>query len=65
MDITMPVMRGDQVIQCLRAQGFADIPVILMTADQQTERFADIGARQIIRKPFDLIYLLAAVARNL
>ncbi|MBX0326360.1 response regulator [Oscillochloris sp. ZM17-4] len=65
MDVAMPHMRGDQVILRLRDQAHGDIPVILMTADQQPERFRGLGARQVIRKPFDLSYLLDAVAQNL
>lgn len=65
MDVAMPTLRGDQAIRRMRAQGLADIPVILMTADPQPERFGGLGAQQIIRKPFDLTRLLDMIAQSI
>lgn len=65
MDVAMPTLRGDQAIRRMRAQGLTDIPVILMTADQRPERFGGLGARQIIRKPFDLGSLIDLIGRSI
>jgi CheY-like chemotaxis protein len=61
LDITMPVMGGDEVLARLHAEGITDVPVIVMTAslnyDRQLIRMADA----LLRKPFTLGRLLATV----
>lgn len=54
LDVAMPKMRGDEVLRYLRSQGHRDLPIILMTADRSPERYAALGANQLIRKPFDI-----------
>jgi CheY-like chemotaxis protein len=62
LDVAMPVMRGDEVLSHLRGQGHRDLPIILMTADRTPERFAGLGANQLLRKPFEIASLLRLVA---
>jgi CheY-like chemotaxis protein len=54
LDVAMPVMRGDEVLRYLRSHGDRDLPIILMTADRAPERYAALGANQLIHKPFDI-----------
>lgn len=61
VDIAMPVMRGDELLRELRSDGFAELPVIVMTADTKPERFRPLGANQLLRKPFDLDRLIQTV----
>lgn len=62
LDVAMPRLTGDQVLLRLRRHAKSSLPVILMTADRAPERFAGLGADQLLRKPFDLGYLLSLVA---
>lgn len=61
LDITMPVMTGDEVLQALRAQGFTNLPIIIATATLSPNRFAQMGANAVVPKPYDLIDLLNLV----
>lgn len=62
LDVTMPLMTGDQLLRRLRHGDGVDLPVILMTADRTPERFGALGADWLLRKPFDLGCLLQLVA---
>ena len=61
MDIMMPGMDGPATLVELRKMPeFADTPVIFMTAKAQAQdvvRFKDLGAIDVITKPFDPITL--------
>ncbi len=61
LDVAMPVMSGDEVLRYLRSQGDRELPIILMTADRSPERFASLGANQLIRKPFDIARLVQLI----
>lgn len=61
LDISMPVMGGDDLLYELRANGFARLPVIVATAGMHPERFLNHGATAILPKPFDLDQLLTTV----
>lgn len=65
LDVMMPQMSGDKVLAQLRQSGHADLPVILMTADRTPERYQGLGARSLVRKPFDILRLTQLVARFL
>lgn len=65
LDLAMPILGGDQVLQCLRSEGAADLPVILMTAERAPERYRCLGADEIMRKPFDIAAMVRAVERFL
>jgi CheY-like chemotaxis protein len=61
LDITMPVMSGDEVLVQLRSSGFQDLPVILMSAGVRLSDFRSLGATDFIAKPFDLQELLSCI----
>ncbi|MBT4041845.1 MAG: response regulator [Rhodospirillales bacterium] len=57
LDVMMPGMDGPETLSALREEaGFADTPVIFMTAkvmEDEVIRFKEIGALDVISKPFD------------
>ncbi|WP_102227016.1 response regulator [Acidimangrovimonas sediminis] len=57
LDVMMPGMSGDETLAALRRlDQFAETPAIFMTAKAQqseVERLRQIGARDVITKPFD------------
>jgi CheY-like chemotaxis protein len=61
LDLWMPVLDGPGFARELDARGF-DVPIVVMTASYLAKPIAsDIGARGVLRKPFDLSELLHAV----
>lgn len=64
LDVTMPVMTGDVALQQLRADGHA-VPMIIMTAQPQPQRFLAAGATAVLAKPFAVERLLDTVAAAL
>ena len=65
LDITMPVMPGDEVLHELRSNGFLTLPIIVVTATLRPERYLALGATALLTKPIDIDRLLATVARCL
>ncbi|MBD2504511.1 response regulator [Anabaena azotica] len=69
LDVMMPDMDGIATFQALQANPVtASIPVILLTAKVQAaeqRRFAELGVRAIITKPFKAMKLPAQVAAAL
>jgi DNA-binding response OmpR family regulator len=63
LDVAMPVMVGDELLRYLRRKGFADLPVIMMTAGLRPEIYLSQGATEVLPKPFDVEVLLNKVAR--
>ena len=63
LDVAMPVMVGDELLRHLRRKGFADLPIIIMTAGLNPELYLAQGASDILPKPFDIHVLLDKVAR--
>lgn len=65
LDVMMPGMDGLTTFQALRAlPASADIPVVFMTARVQANELAhykEIGARDVISKPFDPMTMPAAL----
>jgi CheY-like chemotaxis protein len=59
-DIAMPVMTGDEALRQLRADGLT-VPVVVMTASTNPQRFLQLGATIVLPKPFELTNLLAAI----
>ena len=57
LDVMMPEMDGPSTLKALLARGdTAEIPVIFMTAKTQAHeiaKFKDLGAADVIVKPFD------------
>lgn len=65
LDVGMPVMTGDELLRRLRGDSFSELPVIIMTAGTNAERYLGDGANAILKKPFSLDLLLASVEHNL
>ena len=63
MEFKRPVMVGDELLRYLRRKGFADLPVIIMTAGLHPEIYLSQGANDVLPKPFDMEVLLDKVAR--
>ncbi|WP_417477611.1 ATP-binding protein [Maricaulis sp.] len=66
MDIQMPVMSGDEAIQCIRASGkpYSTIPIYAVTADATRgarEHYLEIGATGYLSKPLDIKAISAAL----
>ena len=57
LDVMMPEMDGPTTLKNLQTQGLVeDVPIVFMTAKVQNheiKHYKDIGAADIIQKPFD------------
>jgi two-component system chemotaxis response regulator CheY len=56
VDWNMPVMNGLEMVKNLRAHGFHDLKVMLVTTEAENEfilRALDAGADEYLMKPFD------------
>jgi len=65
LDVMMPGMNGRELLEELRSDADnADIPVVMMTALQgiSTDRAIELGADDMVEKPFDVEVLLNKVA---
>jgi len=67
VDVMLPGMTGMELAEHLRAHGFAEAPMIAMSA---SESLVQIAARsglfqETINKPFDIEDLIASVERHL
>jgi two-component system OmpR family response regulator len=68
LDMMMPGMDGKTTLAKLHAEGFADIPVIFMTAKVQSDEIDEykaLGAVGVITKPFDPMKLADDIERTL
>jgi CheY-like chemotaxis protein len=65
LDMLMPVMDGWQFARELRAGWGQEVPVVAVTAAEHAQARSDeIGAAEVLPKPFDLDELLRVVARH-
>jgi two-component system cell cycle response regulator len=66
LDVEMPGLDGRDVLEAMRADGaLADIPVVFLTAQADATDIAaglEAGAHDFLRKPFDVIELVARVS---
>jgi two-component system, chemotaxis family, chemotaxis protein CheY len=56
VDWNMPVMNGLELLQRLRAEGFDDLKVLMVTTEAEDDfivRALDAGADEYLMKPFD------------
>ncbi|HXR37574.1 MAG TPA: response regulator [Terracidiphilus sp.] len=56
VDWNMPVMDGLEMLKQLRAEGFADMKVMMVTTEAENDfilRALDAGADEYLMKPFD------------
>lgn len=56
VDWNMPVMNGLEMLACLRAEGYADVKVMMVTTEAENDfilRALDAGADEYLMKPFD------------
>lgn len=69
LDIQMPELNGYEVLECLKADpAFRDIPVIVLSASDETERVArciEMGAEDYLPKPFEPVLLQARIGASL
>jgi CheY-like chemotaxis protein len=64
IDLHMPNLNGIEVMNQLHSSGFADVPVVLVTASsEEGPDRANLAGRTYLLKPFDINELLACVAR--
>ena len=61
LDIGMPIMTGEELLQLLGNPERRGFPVIVMTASPKPQRFLEEGATAVIPKPFDLERLISQV----
>jgi two-component system alkaline phosphatase synthesis response regulator PhoP len=66
LDLHLPGKTGDLLVQDLKDDGLAHIPVILMTADSHAARELSMdGIAYCLMKPFDLDELIECVAKHI
>ncbi|HEY1803360.1 MAG TPA: response regulator [Terracidiphilus sp.] len=56
VDWNMPVMNGLEMLRRVRAEGFSDMKVMMVTTEVETESIVkalDAGADEYLMKPFD------------
>ena len=63
LDYMLPGISGRDVVRALRAQGYARLPVIMMSATASAEPLLQAGATDFLPKPFFLDELLERVRR--
>ena len=62
MDVMMPIISGFEVLRAMRqTPGLNSVPVILMSCASPTVKQADYCWQAMLRKPFTLLALVAAV----
>ncbi len=63
-DLMMPQLTGAELIATLRANGYADLPIVLMSAVGKAQ-MRDLGADALLPKPFSLDEVDALLAHFL
>jgi two-component system chemotaxis response regulator CheY len=56
LDWNMPVMNGLEMLKQMRAEGFGDVKVLMVTTEAENDfilRALDAGADEYLMKPFD------------
>lgn len=60
LDMTMPIMAGDEVLQAIRYT-HPDMPVLLLSGYEETEDIKQAAATRFLKKPFKVERLLTQV----
>ena len=65
LDLWMPVLSGDQILQMIRTNpSYKHLPVIIISASRDGEQIAtSLDANAFIAKPFDYDHLLEVVEK--
>lgn len=64
LDVEMPFADGSTLLQKIRQKSiFADIPIIIATASEETQRFLDMGATEAYTKPFGADLMIRLIAK--
>jgi len=65
LDLWMPVMSGDMILQTIRKDAeFGDLPVVIVSASRDGQLIAEQnGATEYLAKPFDIIDLTGILER--
>jgi len=61
LDLMMPDMSGIEFMQCLKQDGLLDMPILLLTANQNVDRQEAKDADSICYKPIDITILVDEV----
>lgn len=64
LDMTMPIMAGDEVLQAIRYT-HPNMPVLLLSGYDETEKIKQAAATRFLKKPFKVDSLLAHVSELL
>ena len=68
LDVMMPVMDGKEACKRLKSSpDTQDIPVIMLTGRSfpgDIEEMRDLGADEVLTKPFDVAQLMAAISKH-
>ena len=67
MDITMPVMSGDEAVKKLRERGYPGVVIALTANAMETDKaqYLEAGMDTVITKPFKMAELQRAVTEQL
>jgi DNA-binding response OmpR family regulator len=63
LDLDLPSMSGEEVLNHIRRQLGTDLPVVIMTAGMQRYAWVSHDATAFLAKPFDLQELMACIAQ--
>lgn len=59
LDMKMPGMTGEEVIEGLRGAGVRDIPILILSGDPvERDEIARLGVAGAVQKPFDVTALV-------
>lgn len=63
LDYAMPRMNGAEVVGYLRTHGFADLPIVMMSAGNRTEALIVGGINDFLAKPFYIDTVLTCIKK--
>jgi DNA-binding response OmpR family regulator len=66
LDKNMPGMSGEEVIRAFRAEGWDELPILILSGDPVSrEELGSLGANGAVQKPFDLTVLITQIRLHL